>query len=170
MVTPEAKRRAVTHLVTGGWLSQRHAYRLLGLPRSVARYQALPRDDEPLRARLNVLATCYPRYGYLLLHALLHHEGMVVNRKRTYRLYRESGLQVRIRRRKRLVRPRAPMPCPDRANQRWSMDVVSDQLASERRFRVLNIMDDFSRERVGQLVDTSISGRRLARFFYEFAQ
>ncbi|MAY70083.1 MAG: IS3 family transposase [Halomonas sp.] len=170
VVTPEAKRRAVTHLVTGGWLSQRHACRLLGLPRSVARYQAMPRDDEPLRARLNALATCYPRYGYLLLHALLRQEGLVVNRKRIYRLYREAGLQVRTRRRKRLVRPRAPMPCPDRPNQRWSMDFVSDQLASGRRFRVLNIVDDFSRECVGQLVDTSISGRRLARFLDELAQ
>ena len=169
-MTPEAKRRAVTHLVTGGWLSQRHACRLLGLPRSVARYQAMPRDDDPLRARLNALATCYPRYGYLLLHALLRQENLVVNRKRTYRLYREAGLQVRTRRRKRLVRPRAPMLCPDRPNQRWSMDFVSDQLASGRRFRVLNIVDDFSRECVGQLVDTSISGRRLARFLDEVAQ
>ena len=169
-MTTEAKRRAVTHLVTGGWLSQRHACRLLGLPRSVARYQAMPRDDEPLRARLNALAICYPRYGYLLLYALLRQEGLVVNRKRTYRLYREAGLQVRTRRHKRLVRPRVAMPCPDRPNQRWSMDFVSDQLALGRRFRLLNIADDFNRECVGQLVDTSIAGRRLARFLGEVAQ
>lgn len=169
-MTPEAKRRAVKHLVAGGWLSQRGACRLLGLARSVARYQVMPRDDAPLRARLQALATCYPRYGYLLLHALLRQEGLVINRKRTYRLYCEQGLQARTRRRKRLLRPRTPMPLPDRPNQRWSMDFVSDQLASGRRFRVLNIVDDFSRECVGQLVDTSISGRRLARFLDEIAQ
>ncbi|SDL63283.1 putative transposase [Modicisalibacter muralis] len=143
---------------------------MLGLTRSVARYQAIPRDDEPLRAQLKALATCYPRYGYLLLHALLRQEGLVINHKRTYRLYREDGLQIRTRRRKRLVRPRALMALPDRVNQRWSLDFVSDQLASGRRFRVLNIVDDFSRECVGQLVDTSISGRRLARFLDEIAQ
>ena len=80
-MTPEAKRRAVKHLVAGGWLSQRGACRLLGLARSVARYQVMPRDDAPLRARLQALATCYPRYGYLLLHALLRQEGLVINRK-----------------------------------------------------------------------------------------
>ncbi|WP_442907113.1 IS3 family transposase [Billgrantia diversa] len=170
MVTPEAKRRAVKHLVTGGWLSQRGACRLLGLARSMARYQAIPRDDAPLRARLQALATCYPRYGYLLLHAPLRQEGLVLNRKRTYRLYCEHGLLVRTRRRKRLIRPRTSMPLPDRPNQRWSMDFVSDQLASGRRFRVLSIVDDFSQEYVGQLADTSISGRRLARFLDEIAQ
>ena len=81
VVTPEAKRRAVTYLVTGGWLSQRHACRLLGLPRSLARYQAKPCDDEPLRARVQALATCCPCYGYLMLHAPLRQEGLVVNRK-----------------------------------------------------------------------------------------
>ncbi len=137
-MTPEAKRRAVQPLVTGGWLSQRGA--------------------------------CKPRYGYLLLHALLRQEDLVINRKRTYRLYCAHGFQVRTRRRKRLIRPRTPMPLPDRPNQRWSMDFVSDQLASGRRFRVLNIVDDFNRECVGQLADTFISGRRLARFLDEIAQ
>ncbi|WP_227367399.1 hypothetical protein [Halomonas sp. M20] len=70
-MTPKAKRRVVKHLVTGGWLSQRGARRLLGLARSVARYQAMLRGDKLLRARLQALTTGYPRYGYLLLHALL---------------------------------------------------------------------------------------------------
>ncbi|WP_137079954.1 DDE-type integrase/transposase/recombinase [Halomonas caseinilytica] len=94
----------------------------------------------------------------------------MINRKRTYRLYCEHGLQVRTRRRKRLIRSRTPMPLPDCPNQRWSMDFVSDPLASGRRFRVLNIVDDFSRVCVGQLADTFISGRRLARFLGEIAQ
>lgn len=79
VVTPEAKRRAVKHLVIGGWLCQRRACRLLGLARPVARYQAIPRDDALLRTCLQALATGYPRYGYLLLHALLRQEGLVIN-------------------------------------------------------------------------------------------
>lgn len=93
-----------------------------------------------------------------------------MNRKRTYRLYREAGLQVRSQRRIRLVRPRTPMPLLHRPNQRWSMGFVSDQLASGRRVHVLNIVDDFSRECVGQLVDTSISGRHLTGLLDEIAQ
>jgi len=87
----------------------------------------------------------------------------VINPKRTYRIYREEGLQVRTKRRKKLNRPRVPMPVPNKVNERWSMDFVSDQLANGRRFRVLNIVDDFSRECVLQVVDFSLSGQRLAR-------
>ena len=94
---------------------------------------------------------------------MLKTEGLVVNSKRTYRLYREEGLQVRTKRRKKLVRPRIPMLVPDAVNQRWSMDFVSDQLANGRRFRVLNIVDDYTREIVLQVVDFSISGYRVAR-------
>lgn len=86
------------------------------------------------------------------------------NPKRTYRIYSEEGLQVRKKKRKKLTRPRVPMVLPTRADERWSIDFVSDQLANGRRFRVLNIVDDFTRECVGQLIDTSISGARLTRF------
>ncbi len=105
-----------------------------------------------------------------MLHALLKREGLVVNRKRTYRIYAELGLQVRTKRRKKLVRPRMPMAVPTQANQRWSLDFVSDQLACGRRFRILNVVDDFSRESVGQLADLSISGQRVARFLNELAR
>ena len=91
-----------------------------------------------LRERLKQLAAEYPRYGYELLHGMLKAEGLVVNEKKTYRIYREEKLQVRRKRRKRLLaRDRVPMPIPEGANQRWSMDFVSDQLATGRRFRVL---------------------------------
>ena len=94
----------------------------------------------------------------------------MVNLKRTYRLYCEEALQVRRRSRKRLPpRERVPLEVPDRVNQRWSLDFVSDALWNHRRFRVLNIVDDFSRECPGQIVDTSISGARLARFLDELA-
>lgn len=94
---------------------------------------------------------------------MLKTEGLVVNPKRTYRIYREVGLQVRTKRRKKLIRPRIPTLVPDSVNQRWSMDFVSDQLANGRCFRILNIVDDFSRECVLQVVDFSIFGERVAR-------
>ena len=95
----------------------------------MARHQPGPGDDEAaLRARLRVLAAAFPRYGYKLLHELLKREGLVVNAKKTYRLYREEHLQVRRKRRKRLpTRDRVPLPSLDGLNQRWSMDFMSDQ-------------------------------------------
>ena len=79
------------------------------MSRSTVRYASKPADDEPLRARLKELAEKYPRYGYPLLHAMLKREGLVINRKRTYRLYREEGLQVRAKKRKKLIRRKVPM-------------------------------------------------------------
>ena len=90
-----------------------------------------------------------------------------MNKKHTYRLYTEERLQVRTKKRKKLQRPRQPMEVPTRVNQRWSMDFVSDQLSNGRRFRVLNVVDDFSREMVGQLVSVSITGAQVARFLSE---
>lgn len=161
MVTPAQRRRAVEHLVRSRMSSERRACQLVGLSRSVAQYRLVGRDDVVLRTRLKALAEAYPRYGYPTLHDMLKTEGVVVNRKRTYRLYREEGLQVRAKRRKKLSRVRVPMPVPSAVNERWSVDFVSDQLANGRRFRVFNVVDDFTRECVLQIVDFSISGRRL---------
>jgi len=105
-----------------------------------------------------------------MLHELLRREGLVVNRKRTYRLYSALGLQVHTKQRKKLIRPRVPMAVPSRSNERWSADFVSDQLANGRRFRVLNIVDDFSRVCVGQLTEFSISGERMVRYLDQLAQ
>ena len=109
------------------------------------------------------LANQRRRFGYRRLFILLRREGEPSGINRIYRLYREEGLQVRTKKRKKLVRPRIPMLVPDAVNKRWSMDFMSDQLANGRRFRILNIVDDFSRECVLQIVDFSISGHRLAR-------
>ena len=156
------KKQIVQYLVDHDWLSQRRACSLLGLSRSSMTYESR-RNDEPLRERLLLLARQYPRYGYLMLHGLLKNEGKVINCKRTYRLYREEGLQVRTKKRKKLVRPRIPMALPTTVNERWSMDFVHDQLSNGRRFRVLNIVDDYSREAIAQVVDFSISGHRVRR-------
>ena len=137
----------------------------------MARQQSHRRDDSVLRGRLKTLAAEYPRYGYELLHGMLRAEGLVVNAKKTYRIYREEKLQVRRKRRKRLlVRDRVPLPVPNRPNQRWSMDFMSDQLATGRRFRILNIVDDHTRECVGQIVDLSISGERVTRLLDQLAR
>lgn len=150
--------------------SQRHACRLVGLSRAVARYVSRRAPDTALRARLRELAGQHKRYGYLRLHVLLRREALVVNAKRTYRLYKEEGLTVRTKKRRRLPgRERVPLAAPERRNQRWSLDFVSDSLCSGCRFRVLNIVDDYSRESPGQLVDVSISGDRMARFLDRLA-
>ena len=93
----------------------------------------------------------------------------MVNKKKTYRIYKELGMHVRTKKRKKLVRPRIPMMLPTMTNERWSMDFVSDQLSNGRRIRVLNIVDDFSRICVGQIVDFFlISGKRLVRYLDQF--
>lgn len=160
-MTASQRRRAVEHLKCCR-VSERRACRLAGFSRSAAWAALKGRDDGSLRSRLKVLAERYPRYGYPTLHAMLKNEGLVINPKRTYRIYREEGLQVRTKKRKKLVRPRIPMVVPSWVNERWSMDFVSDQLANGRRLRVLNVVDDFSRECVMQVTDFSLSGQRVA--------
>ncbi len=160
MVTATQRRRAVNHLKSRR-ISERRACRLVRFSRSAAWYQLQGRNDDALRERLTALAQEYPRYGCPTLHDMLVTEGRVVNLKRTYRLYREEGLQVRRKRRKKLNVPRIPMLVPSAVNERWSVDFVSDQLANGRRFRVFNVVDDFTRECVLQIVDFSILGQRL---------
>ena len=170
MVKPASKKEVVTHIKSTYRVSERAACRLAGISRTGYRYQAIPKQDKYLRQRLGELATQYPRYGYLILHSLLKDEGLVVNKKHTYRLYTEAGLQVRTKKRKKLTRPRMPLVVPVGKNIRWSMDFVADQLSSGRRFRVLNIVDDFSREMIGQLTAFSITGHQVARFLDQLGE
>jgi len=163
-VKPNSKRAVVGYLQKSFDMSQRRACGLIQISRKAMSYQSKRPTDWQLRKRLKELGEQYPRYGYLLLHAMLKAEGLVVNKKKTYRIYKELGMQVRTKKRKKLVRPRVPMLLPTRMNERWSMDFVSDQLSNGRRIRVLNIVDDFSRICVGQIVDFSISGARLVHY------
>jgi putative transposase len=170
VVKPTAKKPIIRRMIEHRQLSERTACRLVGLSRTGYRYQAKRKDDQALKARLKVLAAEYSRYGYLMLHGLLKAEGLVVNKKRTYRIYTNENLQVRTRKRKKLQRPRLVMVLPTAANQRWSMDFVSDQLSYGRRFRVFNIVDDFTKEMVGQLVSVSITGKQVARFLNQISE
>ena len=121
MVSPAKRREVVKHLVGRFGISQRRSCELASVSRSSLRYQRREGRDEVFRARLKALASTNARYGYLLLHGLLKSEGLVINKKRTYRLYCEEGLQVRTKKRKKLQRPRLPMEVPMVPNQRWSM-------------------------------------------------
>ena len=117
-----------------------------------------------MRERLKALAQERRRFGYRRLHVLLRREGYAVNHKRLFRLYREERLMVRRRGgRKRAMGTRAPMMLPRWPNERWSLDFVADQLVDGRRFRILAVVDDCTRECLALVADTSISGIRVAR-------
>jgi putative transposase len=164
MVTPAVRREAVAHLEQAFEMSERRACDVIGVDRSAVRYRSRRPDDAALRARLRDLAAERRRFGYRRLHVLLRQEGLVENRKRTQRLYREEGLTVRKRRgRKRATGTRAPILTVAVPNARWSVDFVHDQLADGRRLRVFNVIDDVTKECLAAVVDTSISGRRVAR-------
>ena len=145
-------------------LSQRRACRLVGIDHSTLCYQRQRQDDAQLRGRLRELAHERRRFGYRRLGWLLTREGYAMNHKKLYRLYREEKLMVRRRGgRKRAIGTRAPLKLPHSINQRWSLDFVSDTLADGRRFRILCVVDDFSRECLATVVDTSLSGIRVVR-------
>jgi putative transposase len=164
MVTPAVKREAVVHLRQAHEMSERRACRVIGCVRMTVRYRSRRIDDEGLRERLRTLARERRRFGYRRLHVLLRREGFVVNHKRLFRIYREERLMVRKRGgRKRALGTRAPIPVPMRPNDRWSLDFVSDQLACGRRFRILAVFDDCTRECLAAVADTSLSGQRVAR-------
>ena len=144
--------------------SQRRACGLVGIAPKTFRYVSIRPDDGELRDRLKALADERRRFGYRRLHILLRREGVGVNHKKLFRLYREEQLTVRRRGgRKRALGTRAPVAIPQGPNQRWSTDFVQDVLTDGRRFRIWALVDDFSRECLALVADTSISGRRVAR-------
>ena len=164
MVGPAAKRDAVAHLRGVLEMSERRACSLVAADRKMIRYRSRRPPDTELRARLRELANQRRRFGYRRLFILLRDEGEPSGINRIYRLYREEGLAVRKRRsRRKAVGTRAPILVEAKPNARWSLDFVHDQLACGRRFRILNIVDDVTRECLAAIPDTSISGRRVAR-------
>jgi len=164
MVTPAVEREAVAHLVDQHEVSQRRACQVVGCCRMTVRYASVRPGDTALRERMKAIAHERRRFGYRRIHVLLKREGVTVNHKRLFRLYREEKLSVRKRGgRKRAIGTRAPMLVPLKPNQRWSLDFVSDQLTDGRRFRVLTVVDDCTRECLALVADTSLSGQRVAR-------
>jgi putative transposase len=164
MVTPAARREAAAHLCSVHGVSQRRACRAIGVEWTSIRYRGRRPDDGAVRSRLRELAAARRRFGWRRLHVLLSREGVRVNHKKLRRLYIEERLQVRRRGgRKRALGTRAPMVLPQGPNQRWSLDFVSDTLTDGRRFRILAMVDDYTRECLCLVADTSLSGLRVAR-------
>jgi putative transposase len=164
MVGPAAKRAAAAYLQDTMGLSERRACSIVSVDRTTIRYRSRRPPDTKLRGRLRELANERHRFGYRRLFILLRREGEPSGINRIHRLYREEGLTVRKRRaRRKAVGTRAPILVEARPNARWSLDFVYDQFANGRRFRVLNIVDDVTKECLGAIPDTSIAGRRVAR-------
>lgn len=142
-------------------MSERRACQLLALCRNTCRYRSILKPPTELIERIKAIAERWKRWGYRQIHNRLRLEGVPINHKRTYRIYREEGLMVRRKRRKKLVVARKPLLPATEPNQRWSMDLMQDTLEDGRKIRILNILDDFTREVVGVEVDTSIPGQRV---------
>ncbi len=139
-------------------LSKRRAAPLVGLSRNTLSYERTDRDTA-VKERLTELAAKKRRYGARRLHVLLRREGMVVNHKRTERIYRELGLSIRTRKRKRLVNGlRLALPIPTQPNEIWATDFIHDTLSNGRRLKCLTLVDIFSRECLALTVDTSLPG------------
>lgn len=171
MVGPQAKRDAVRVVREEAGLSERHACGLIGMHRGSWRYRRRERNDAGLRARLRELAADRPRFGYRRLYIFLRRERTesgelrwAVNHKRVYRLYREEGLAMQRRKRKRFrAEARVPAVVPRAVNEVWTMDYTHDELSSGRKFRTLNLMDGYTREALAIEVDTSLPGLRVVR-------
>jgi putative transposase len=164
------RREAVLVMQVEVELSQRRACGLMELYRATCRYRGRRSADPQLRTRLRELAETRRRFGYRRLQVLLEREGWQVNHKRIYRLYVEEKLGLRRKRGRKRSRVRQPLPEAVAANQVWSVDFMTDALSSGRRFRILNVVDDYTRECLAIEVDTSLGGVRVVRVLEELKQ
>lgn len=163
-------RECVRFLQVGFRVSERRACRIIGMRRSSYRIRCRARDQSALRQRIREIAAVRVRYGYRRIHTLLRREGWPVNVKRVYRLYRLEGLSLRLKaRKKRVSAPRAVPTPPQTPNEQWSMDFMSDSLYDGRRFRVLTLVDNMSRESPAIAVDSGFSGQRVVAILNRLA-
>ena len=171
MRRPCDRRDAVALMIAHG-ASERRACRLAKIDRNVVHYKPKLRSGEhQIRERLRALAEQRRRFGCKRLHVLLAREGVHANHKRVHRIYKDEQLQVRKRKRKRTYQARGRrLESPNRPNQRWAMDFVSDVVAAGRRIRVLTIVDAYTREALAVEVDTSITGDRVVRALDEIGE
>lgn len=166
MVGPKAKRAAAVAVIEETKVSKARACRVLGLNRSTFTYRNRAKNDDALTKRMQELAGQHRRWGLISIHDVCKREGLVVNRKKSLRLYRSLKLQIRFRPRRRKANiVRVPIAKPTRLNEVWSMDFIHDRLENGRKLKVLNVVDDFSRRCVGQIIADSITGKRLVEFF-----
>jgi putative transposase len=144
-------------------ITAQRACQVIRLGRSTFYLKSRAKDQTPLRTRLRELAAARPRFGYPRLHVMLRREGWHVNIKRVYRLYKLEGLHVRYeRRKKRASHLRVVPPAPTAPNERWSMDFMRDTCDDGRPFRILTVVDVFTRECPLLAADTSLTGKKVA--------
>jgi putative transposase len=159
-VTPSRRRPVVSYLHDTYRVSERRGCRVARLGVSTFRYQSRLEPRTALRLRIREIAQTRVRYGYRKIRVLLNREGWKVGKKLVYRLYREEGLTLRYkaRRKRRAALHRRERVRPTAPNQVWSLDFVADQLADGRRFRALTIMDVFTRESLAIEVGQRLKG------------
>lgn len=163
-MSPKVRRAWVESLRKDHKLSQRRAFKLVDLHRSVGRYITKRTGDKEEQEKIKAIALERPRFGYRRIHGMLRKKGLKINHKKLYRIYREMGLKVRKRgTRKRAMGIRLNKIKATAINQVWGLDFMSDRLADGRKIRLLNIIDEFTRESLKIVVDTSLSGARVAR-------
>jgi putative transposase len=171
VVGPKAKKAAAGAVVEERGISEARACRVLGLYRSTFTYQSKPKDDHALIERMEALAEEHKRWGLISIHGVCKREGLVVNRKRSHRLYQALKLQIRNRKGKKKVSVlRVPIQKATAPDQVWSMDFIHDRLENGRKIKVFNVVDDFTRVCVAQLVSDSITGQALVRCFEEIGR
>ena len=141
-------------------ISQRRACRLVSVHPKIVRRERIP-DCPEIRQRMREIASERQRFGYRRIGLMLEREGIKMNHKKFRRLYTEEGLSVKRQRgRKRATGVRAPIDAPSKPNERWSLDFLSDVFEPGRRFRILAVIDDCTRECLGLVADTALSGAR----------
>lgn len=167
MVGPSDHRKVADLLVQEGCNVSR-ACRTAGINRSTFCYKNVPKNDERVMDLLDGLTTKHPTIGFWSCHYRLKNRGEQINHKRLRRVYRAMKLHIRRRVKRRLPqRIREPLIVPQAPNQCWSLDFMSDALSDGRKFRVLNIIDDFNRESLKVEIDTSLPALRVQRALEE---
>ncbi|MEL6676861.1 MAG: IS3 family transposase [Bacteroidota bacterium] len=163
-LSPDQKRSSVAYLQSEHGLSLRKSCRIVNLSSSVYYYQPKERNDHVLINALSDSSDQHPRYGFKKLFNMLRNQGFGWNHKRVYRVYRQLGLNLRRKRKRRIpARVKEPLVWPIGPNITWSMDFMHDSLSYGKTFRTLNVIDDFNREVLNIVIDTSIGSKRVVR-------
>lgn len=167
MVGTKAKRNAALHLTDEHDVSERRASKVLGLNRSTARYKPHPRsNDQQLKSRMLELVVRYRRFGLPRIYFLLKREKLVKSRSRCQRVYRELNLQLKNRKRKKMLKvTRRPFDKAKSPNEIWSFDFVSDRTDNHRKLKTLTVVDDCTKKSPGMLTEYSITSKAMTEFF-----
>ncbi|SFD43147.1 putative transposase [Spirosoma endophyticum] len=165
VVGPTERRALTKWVITEKKISQRKACRWVGLSRNaLVEPVAVSEKDKELQGRIKQLANRYKHWGLLKIHRKLRKQGEMANHKRVRRLYRLSGFNLPRKLKKRLPEAvRQPLTKATACNQCWSLDFTSDSLTDGRKFRTLNVIDDYNREALGVEVDYSLPAQRVTR-------